>query len=67
MGLARFIFLIIMLSAGARAFTSISRHDLRGRCIRSMSSESIVDICTQKIKDALDAKDVKVTGTDISQ
>ncbi|KAL3945818.1 MAG: hypothetical protein SGBAC_000090 [Bacillariaceae sp.] len=56
-----------MLSTGARAFTSISRQARIGASMaRFMSTEapdtSIVDVCTQKIKDALDTSEVKVTG-----
>ncbi|CAJ1952516.1 unnamed protein product [Cylindrotheca closterium] len=56
-----------MLSAGAKAFTSVSRHARFGAPMaRFMSSEapdtSIVDVCTLKIKDALDTSEVKVTG-----
>ena len=63
-----FVFLIIMLSAGTRAFTSsTSRNGFRRAFARAMTSAdgpdtSIVDICSQKIKDALDASDVTVTG-----
>lgn len=58
-----------LFSIATRAFTASSNHRLAFSRIlaRSMSSAdapdtSIVDICSQKIKDALDAKDVKVTG-----
>lgn len=62
----RFLFLIVvMLSAGAKAFTASSRPRLASFA-RFMSTDapdtSVVDICTQKIKDALDTTDVKVTG-----
>lgn len=68
MGLLRFfVFLVVMFSAGTRAFTSsTSRNGFRRSFARAMSGDSpdtsIVDICSQKIKDALDASDVKVTG-----
>lgn len=56
-----------MLSAGAKAFTSVSRQARFGVSIaRFMGSDasatSVVDVCTQKIKDALDTSEVKVTG-----
>ena len=59
--------LIIMLSAGAKAFTSSgARNAFRRTFARSLTADapdtSIVDICSQKIKDALEATDVKVTG-----
>ena len=56
-----------MLSAGAKAFTSSgARNAFRRTFARSLTADapdtSIVDICSQKIKDALEATDVKVTG-----
>jgi hypothetical protein len=65
MGVVRFVFLlIIMLSAGVRAFTaSGTRNGFQRTFARAMTAEtSIVDICSSKIKDALEATDVKVTG-----
>ena len=62
------LLLIIMLSAGARAFTSVgARSGYRRAFARAMSSSdapdtSIVDVCSQKIKDALESDNVKVTG-----
>ena len=65
-----FALLVIMLSAGARAFVNPASRPAAFRRVvaRAMSSEdgpdtSIVDICQQKIQDALEAKSVKVTGT----
>jgi stress-induced morphogen len=62
----RFFFLtVIMFSVGAKAFTASSRPRLSSLA-RFLSTEapdtSVVDICIQKIKDALDTTDVKVTG-----
>eukprot|EP00980_Cylindrotheca_fusiformis_P020061 scaffold7139_cov115-Cylindrotheca_fusiformis.AAC.11 len=73
MGLTlRFLLLtVIMFSAGAKAFTASSRPRLsslaRARLMSSSTggasdTTSIVDTCTQKIKDALEATDVKVIG-----
>jgi hypothetical protein len=68
MGVIRFaVLLIIMLSAGARAFTSSgTANGFRRAFARAMTTDgpdtSIVGICSEKIKTALDADDVKVTG-----
>jgi acid stress-induced BolA-like protein IbaG/YrbA len=60
-----FLLTVIMFSIGAKAFTASSRPRFSSLA-RFMSSEtpdiSVVDICTQKIKDALETTDVKVTG-----
>ena len=63
-----FALLTIMLSAGARAFINpASGPNFRRVVARAMSAgggpdKSIVDICQQKIQDALEATSVKVTG-----
>ena len=63
--------LVIMLSASVRAFGTKAPTFLRSapRCVtvaRGMSTSepdtSVVDTCQQKIKTALEAVDVKVTG-----
>jgi len=61
-------FLAIMFSAAARAFSLTAvRSRPRLAMLRPMSTggepdTSVVDTCTQKIKDALEATDVKVVG-----
>ena len=69
LGLARFLFLSIMFSAGARAFTSRAANSRPAFFARGMSTTagddadtSIVSICQEKIQKALGTIDVKVTG-----
>lgn len=69
--------LLIMLTAAARAFGTkapsfivrSARGYLTGAVARSMSTSepdtSIVDTCQGKIQEALEADDVKVTGTEL--
>ena len=64
----RLVFLLVIMFSAARAFTTPgSRKVILNRSVaRFLSSEapdtSIVDICSDKIKTALDADDVTVTG-----
>lgn len=67
--LARFLFLFIMFSAGARAFTSRVANPRSAFLARGMSTTagddadtSIVSVCQEKIQKALGTTDVKVTG-----
>jgi stress-induced morphogen len=70
LGLARFLFVFIMFSAGARAFTSRvvdpatlrSAFFARGMSTAGDADTSIVSICQEKIQKALETTDVKVTG-----
>jgi hypothetical protein len=69
-GIRFVILLVIMLSAGAKAFTSAgTRNGFRRAFARSMTADaadtSIVDVCSQKIKDALETTVVKVTGMSV--
>jgi acid stress-induced BolA-like protein IbaG/YrbA len=62
-----FVLIAVMLSGFSRAFTSVGRTATpRAAFARAMSSDapdtSVVDICTQKIQDALETTEVKVTG-----
>ncbi len=56
-----------LFSVATRAFTSTGTGMFARSFTRAMSSgtpeTTIVDICSQKIKAALDATEVKVTGT----
>ena len=65
----RFLLTVTMFSASARAFSLASTRPtarlpyLVARMSSAGDSDTtIVDICSEKIKTALDASDVKVTG-----